>query len=95
MTSPLGVGSARFHTGGEAGEADTVYLGVFRREALERVGGYDETYLRAQDWEMNLRIRRPVAWSGSRHGCASPTARGPTSDGWPGSTSTTAGGGAS
>ena len=57
MTSPLGVGSARFHTGGAAGPADTVYLGVFRREALERVGGYDETFQRAQDWEMNLRIR--------------------------------------
>jgi succinoglycan biosynthesis protein ExoA len=58
MTSRLGVGNASFHTGGEAGEADTVYLGVFRRSALERVGGYDETFLRAQDWEMNLRIRR-------------------------------------
>jgi glycosyltransferase involved in cell wall biosynthesis len=58
MTSRFGVGNASFHTGGEAGEADTVYLGVFRRSALERVGGYDETFLRAQDWEMNLRIRR-------------------------------------
>ncbi len=58
MTSWLGVGGARFHTGGQAGEADTVYLGVFRRSALERVGGYDESFLRAQDWEMNLRIRR-------------------------------------
>jgi succinoglycan biosynthesis protein ExoA len=58
MTSRLGVGNASFHTGGEAGPSDTVYLGVFRRDALERVGGYDETFLRAQDWEMNLRIRR-------------------------------------
>ena len=58
MTSRLGVGNASFHTGGEPGPADTVYLGVFRRSALERVGGYDETFLRAQDWEMNLRIRR-------------------------------------
>ena len=58
MTSKLGVGNAAFHTGGSPGEADTVYLGVFRRSALERVGGYDETFLRAQDWEMNLRIRR-------------------------------------
>jgi glycosyltransferase involved in cell wall biosynthesis len=57
MTSPLGVGSARFHTGGTAGEVDTVYLGSFRREALQRVGGYDESFLRAQDWEMNHRIR--------------------------------------
>jgi glycosyltransferase involved in cell wall biosynthesis len=58
MTSKFGVGNASFHTGGEAGPADTVYLGVFRRAALERVGGYDEGFLRAQDWEMNLRIRR-------------------------------------
>jgi glycosyltransferase involved in cell wall biosynthesis len=57
MTSKLGVGNARFHVGGEEGPADTVYLGVFRRTALERVGGYDETFARAQDWEMNFRIR--------------------------------------
>jgi glycosyltransferase involved in cell wall biosynthesis len=57
MTSQLGVGNARFHVGGEEGPADTVYLGVFRRTALERVGGYDEVFARAQDWEMNYRIR--------------------------------------
>ena len=37
--------------------ADTVYLGVFRREVLERLGGYDEHFARAQDWELNYRIR--------------------------------------
>jgi GT2 family glycosyltransferase len=58
MTSRLGVGSASFHTGGAEGPALTVYLGAFRRAALLRVGGYDESFLRAQDWEMNLRIRR-------------------------------------
>ena len=57
MTSVFGVGGARFHTGGEAGPAETVYLGVFRREVLERLGGYDESFLRAQDWELNHRIR--------------------------------------
>ena len=57
MTSPLGVGSASFHTGGTEGPAETVYLGVFRRSALERVGGYDPAFTRAQDWEMNYRIR--------------------------------------
>jgi glycosyltransferase involved in cell wall biosynthesis len=57
MTSKIGVGNARFHVGGEEGPADTVYLGVFRRTALERVGGYDESFARAQDWEMNYRIR--------------------------------------
>ena len=57
MTSPLGVGSAPFHTGGTEGPADTVYLGVFKRSALERIGGYDSSFTRAQDWEMNYRIR--------------------------------------
>jgi len=58
MTSPAGVGSARFHTGGRAGPADSVYLGVYRRAALEQVGGYNEGYLRAEDWEINHRIRQ-------------------------------------
>lgn len=58
MTTRLGVGNARFHTGGDSAPAETVYLGVFRRSALDRVGGYDEFFLRAQDWEMNHRIRR-------------------------------------
>ena len=57
MRSPIGVGNSAFHVGGEAGEAETVYLGVFRRAALERVGGYDVHFARAQDWEMNHRIR--------------------------------------
>ena len=57
MRSPLGIGGARFHTGGAAGPAETVYLGCFRREALDRVGGYDERFVRAQDWELNYRIR--------------------------------------
>jgi glycosyltransferase involved in cell wall biosynthesis len=57
MTSKIGVGSAAFHTGGQAGPADTVYLGVFRRAALERQGGYNEAFIRAQDWELNYRLR--------------------------------------
>ena len=43
---------------GGAGPVDTVYLGAFRRSALERVGGYDERYTRTQDWHLNLRIRQ-------------------------------------
>jgi glycosyltransferase involved in cell wall biosynthesis len=58
MTSPLGIGSAAFHVGGGAGPADTVYLGTFRRDVLDRLGGYDEHFVRAQDWELNYRIRR-------------------------------------
>ena len=57
MTSPFGMGAAANHTGGDAGPADTVYLGVYRRAEIERVGGYDETMLIAEDWELNYRIR--------------------------------------
>src|ERR1700722_213382 len=57
MTSPFGMGAAANHTSGDAGPADTVYLGVYRREAIEKVGGYDETMLVAEDWELNYRIR--------------------------------------
>ena len=57
MTSPAGMGAAANHTGGEAGPADTVYLGVYRREAIERAGGYDEDMIVAEDWERTYRIR--------------------------------------
>lgn len=57
MRSPLGVGASRFHTGGVSGPVDTVYLGVFQREALLAVGGFDERFTRAQDWELNFRLR--------------------------------------
>lgn len=57
-TSPLGLGGGRFHVGGVAGPVDSVYLGVFRREILDRLDGYDERFVRAQDWELNYRIRQ-------------------------------------
>ena len=56
--SRLGMGASTFHQGGNAGPADTVYLGVFKRSALERVGGFDESLYRAQDWELNYRLRK-------------------------------------
>jgi glycosyltransferase involved in cell wall biosynthesis len=57
MRSVLGVGASRFHTGGDAGEVDTVYLGAFLRRELVEVGGFDERFVRAQDWELNHRLK--------------------------------------
>ena len=57
MRSKLGVGSSRFHTGGAAGPSDTVYLGTFQKAALLAAGGFDERFTRAQDWELNFRLR--------------------------------------
>lgn len=58
-TSRLGLGGAKFHLGDSAaGPADTVFLGVFRKQALLDVGCFDETLHRAQDWELNYRLRQ-------------------------------------
>lgn len=64
MRSPLGTGGAAYRTATEPGPVDTVYLGVFRREALEAVGGFDPTFVRNQDAELNLRLREAgyVVW---------------------------------
>ena len=58
MRSSVGAGGATYRVGGRAGPVDTVYLGVFRREALEAVGGYDPRFTRNQDAELNLRLTR-------------------------------------
>lgn len=57
--SRIGLGGGGFHLAGTpAGPAATVFLGSFRREALEAVGGFDESMRRAQDWELNYRLRK-------------------------------------
>lgn len=55
--SRVGLGGTKLHVGGEAGSAETVYLGVFRRDRLIEVGLFDEEIKRGQDWELNRRLR--------------------------------------
>ena len=57
ISSRFGAGDARFRTGGKEGEVDTVYLGVFNRNAIENVGLFDESLIRNQDAELNWRLR--------------------------------------
>jgi len=56
-TSLLGTGGAAYRIGVEAGPVDTVYLGVFDRAAIEAVGSFDESLIRNQDYELNIRLR--------------------------------------
>jgi succinoglycan biosynthesis protein ExoA len=57
-TTRLGLGGSAFHLAeSPSAEADTVFLGVFRKDALVAVGGFDESMHRAQDWELNYRLR--------------------------------------
>ena len=51
------VGGARSRDRRHEGEVDSVYLGCWKREAFERFGGFDESLVRNQDDEHNLRLR--------------------------------------
>ena len=55
---PLGVGDAHYRTATKAGITDTVAFGTYRRELVERIGGYDETLRINEDYEFNTRVRR-------------------------------------
>jgi glycosyltransferase involved in cell wall biosynthesis len=56
--SPFSVGGARWHNVAYEGPADTVFGGFYRREVFERIGTFDESLLRNQDDELNLRLTR-------------------------------------
>jgi len=56
--SKFGFGGPAYHSGAPEGEAESAYLGIFRREVFDEVGFYDENMWRAQDWELCLRIRQ-------------------------------------
>jgi succinoglycan biosynthesis protein ExoA len=54
---PLAVGDAHYRFGGKARSVDTVPFGAFRRELVERLGGFDESLLTNEDYEFNVRVR--------------------------------------
>lgn len=56
-SSPFGIGNALFHYADTETEVDTVYMGAWRREVFERIGGFDEAMVRNQDDEFNYRLR--------------------------------------
>lgn len=62
--SGFAIGGASWHRPTHQGSADTVHLGCWRREVLQQVGLFDETLVRNQDDELNLRLRRAggVIW---------------------------------
>jgi glycosyltransferase involved in cell wall biosynthesis len=55
---PLGVGDARYRTGGRAQLVDTVPFGAFHRDLIDRIGPYDETLQTNEDYELNVRLRQ-------------------------------------
>jgi GT2 family glycosyltransferase len=55
---PLGVGDAFYRYTDQAKEVDTVPFGAFRRTLIDQIGGYDESLLSNEDYELNTRIRK-------------------------------------
>jgi succinoglycan biosynthesis protein ExoA len=56
--SPFAVGGARSHNPHYEGYVDTVIYGCWRKSVFDRVGNFDEDFVRNQDDEHNLRISR-------------------------------------
>lgn len=56
--SPFSTGGARFHDPEFEGYVDTVPYGCWRRETFDEIGMFDETLIRNQDDEFNLRVLR-------------------------------------
>ncbi len=56
-SNPMGVGGSRFHYAASEEEAESAYMGTFRRDVFDRFGWFDEGLVRNQDDEFNYRVR--------------------------------------
>lgn len=54
---PFGVGGGRFHYSQQEEWVDTVYMGAWPKAVFDRVGLFDEEFVRNQDDEFNYRLR--------------------------------------
>lgn len=61
ITTHLGAGDASYRMWDREGAADSIYLGVYRRSALDAVGGFEPAMTRGQDAEINWRLRQQGA----------------------------------
>lgn len=57
LSTPLGAGGASFRSSSDAEfEVDTGFTGMWRRDVLERAGGWDEAWLTDQDCDLAFRL---------------------------------------
>jgi succinoglycan biosynthesis protein ExoA len=58
MGSRFGVGNSTYHFGTKAQEVDHLPFGAYRVDVLRRVGGWDETLVANEDFELDYRLRQ-------------------------------------
>jgi len=56
LSSPVGVGGARYRDATAEGFVDTVFLGAFKKAVFERIGLYDPKAITNEDAELNQRL---------------------------------------
>lgn len=56
--SKLGSGGATYIAGRKAEIVETISYGSYWKKDLLAVGGFDESVVRGQDWDLNLRLRK-------------------------------------
>ncbi len=57
MSSPFGVGNAKFRYAAKSGYVDTVAYGVYRKSIFQTTGLFNESFQRNQDNDMHGRIK--------------------------------------
>lgn len=58
MASPFGVGNALFRYSDTEEYVDTVAFGAYKRQVFEKIGYFDEEFVRNQDDELNFRVTK-------------------------------------
>ncbi|MBN3040050.1 MAG: sugar transferase [Candidatus Omnitrophica bacterium] len=58
LSSPFGVGTSYFRTHKKSMYTETVPYGAFKKEVFDKIGLYDERFIRAQDYELCRRLAK-------------------------------------
>ena len=58
LTSPFGVGDARYRYSDKEEWVDTVFAGCWHKSTLEALGGFNEEWVVNEDYELNYRLRQ-------------------------------------
>lgn len=58
LSSPFGVGNSSFRISNTSGYVDTAVYGLYKKSIFQKVGYFNEFYIRNQDIEMHSRIKK-------------------------------------